>query len=339
MFRTIYIEEAVASHPRTQATLARFGQAQHIPCVHYGEVFNRAAQNFRLQKRQPSLILAEKRGQRVLPTPAGYGIGSLENFYFSHMLNCLYDCRYCFLQGMYRSAHMVIFINYEDFYEAIDSQIQQAVSERPYFFSGYDCDSLALEGITDFTKSFIDFFSQRTNATLELRTKSVRIHSLLARTPLDNCVVAFSLTPSAIADGLEVNTPPVTKRIEALGMLADRGWPIGLRFDPLLYHRNWRKNYRNLFKAVFARLRIESLHSVSLGQFRLPQAMYKRMHKLYPDEPLFAWGLAESEGQVSYRSELAGQLHSFCRDELLQYIDPSIFFPCPSTTLESDTAP
>ena len=67
MFRTIYIEEAVASHPRTQATLARFGQAQHIPCVHYGEVFNRAAQNFRLQKRQPSLILAEKRGQRVLP--------------------------------------------------------------------------------------------------------------------------------------------------------------------------------------------------------------------------------------------------------------------------------
>ena len=49
------------------------------------------------------------------------------------------------------------------------------------------------------------------------------------------------------------------------------------------------------------------------------------MQQLYPDEPLFAWGLAEKEGQVSYRSELAEQLHAFCRDELLQHIDPSIF--------------
>ena len=339
MFKTIYVEEAVAHHPRTQATLARFSEAQRIPCKHYGEVFNRAAQNFRLQKRQPSLILAEKRGQRVLPTPAGYGIGSQTNFYFSHMLNCLYDCRYCFLQGMYRSAHMVIFINYEDFYEAIDKQIEQTSTERPYFFSGYDCDSLALEGITDFTRDFLTFFAQRPHATLELRTKSVRTHSLLDRDPLDNCVVAFSLTPAAIADVLEIGAPPVARRIESLGTLADRGWPIGLRFDPLLYHRNWREHYRDLFEAVFARLRIDRLHSVSLGQFRLPQTMYKRMQQLYPDEPLFAWGLAEKDGQISYRSELAESLHAFCRDELLQHIDPTIFFPCPSTTLNDGVAP
>ena len=25
------------------------------------------------------------------------------DWYFSHMLNCLYDCRYCFLQGMSRN--------------------------------------------------------------------------------------------------------------------------------------------------------------------------------------------------------------------------------------------
>ena len=35
----------------------------------------------------------------VHPVPATYGIGGDENYYFSHMLNCLYDCRYCFLQG------------------------------------------------------------------------------------------------------------------------------------------------------------------------------------------------------------------------------------------------
>ncbi len=335
MFDAIYIEDEVAEHPRTQRILARFAGAERIGCRRYGEVFNRSAQNFRLQKRRPALILARKHGQFVLPTPSGYGIGSEQNFYFSHMLNCVYDCRYCFLQGMYRSAHMVVFVNYEDFQRAIDEHIA-ASTAMPYFFSGYDCDSLALEGITDFTRDFLDFFAARPGAAVELRTKSVRTATLLAHRPLANCIVAFSLTPHSIAAALECGTPSVARRIEALEKLSQRGWPIGLRFDPLIYHREWRRHYRDLFNAVFSRIDSTRLHSVSLGQFRLPQSMYKRMQQLYPDEPLFAWGLEEHRGQVSYRRALAEEIHAFCRAELLRYIDPAIFFPCPSTTLEDN---
>ena len=35
------------------------------------------------------------------------------------MLNCIYDCKYCFLQGMFRSANFVIFVNYESFMNEI----------------------------------------------------------------------------------------------------------------------------------------------------------------------------------------------------------------------------
>ena len=35
------------------------------------------------------------------------------------MYNCLFDCKYCFLQGMYSSANYVIFVNYEDYYDEI----------------------------------------------------------------------------------------------------------------------------------------------------------------------------------------------------------------------------
>jgi spore photoproduct lyase len=334
MFDIIYAEEAVLDHPRSRRILARFKQAELVPCARYGEVFNRAAQNFRLQKARPALILAHKDGRRVLETPVGYGIGSEHNFYFSHMLNCIYDCRYCFLQGMYRSAHMVIFVNYEVFQHSIDATIADHFdSGTPYFFSGYDCDSLALEGITDFTASFLDFFAARPQAFFELRTKSIRIQTLLKRPALANCIVAFSLTPPTIAKQLEHGTPPVEQRLQALQQLAHSGWPIGLRFDPLVYHHNWQEHYRALFADVFARIPIDRLHSVSLGQFRLPTAMYKRMQQLYPQEQLFAWGLLDKEGQVSYREELAAELHSFCADELSNYIDEKIFFPCPSTTL------
>ncbi len=113
--RRIYVEEAVADHPRALEVRRRFPGAETVPCGRWGEVFNRSRQSFRLQKRWPALILARKHGQTVLEAPAGYGFGGERNFYFSHMLNCIYDCRYCFLQGMFQSAHYVLFVNYEDF--------------------------------------------------------------------------------------------------------------------------------------------------------------------------------------------------------------------------------
>ena len=81
-----------------------FPQARLISCKHYKEVFNPAGQSFRLQKKKPALILAKQTGKLVHQIPPSYGVGGTNNYYFSHLLNCLYDCRYCFLQGMYPSA-------------------------------------------------------------------------------------------------------------------------------------------------------------------------------------------------------------------------------------------
>ena len=110
MISTVYVEQAVADHPRSKTVLGRFTNADVVLCDRYSEVFNPKAQNFRLQKKRPALILAEKFKGHVLPAPEGYGIGSTRNFYFSHMLNCVYDCRYCFLQGMYSSANYLLFV-------------------------------------------------------------------------------------------------------------------------------------------------------------------------------------------------------------------------------------
>ena len=90
MIDTLYIENDVAEHPRTQAIAARFAAATRVRCERYGEVFNPRAQSFRLQKRKPALILARKFDRLVLEAPTGYGIGGAHNYYFSHMMNCLY---------------------------------------------------------------------------------------------------------------------------------------------------------------------------------------------------------------------------------------------------------
>ncbi len=324
MIDTLYVEEDGLSHPRVRDLLARFSRALVIPVASYGEVFNRGRQSFRLQKRKPSLILALKRGNFVLEAP--YGIGSTRNFYFSHVLNCLYDCRYCFLQGMFRSAHYVLFVNYEDFQESILRTADQFPREEVSFFSGYDGDSLALESLTGFADSFLPFFAGNPRLLLELRTKSVAIRPLLAREAFSSCVVAFSFTPEVLSGSLEHGVPPNGERIAAAAKLADRGWAIGLRFDPLLYTPGYEKLYRDLFERVFSSISIGSIHSVGFGAFRLPRDYFQRMTRQYPDERLFASPLEEREGMVSYQSDLEEEMRGFCRNELLERISEEKLF-------------
>ncbi|HEY8035396.1 MAG TPA: DNA photolyase [Methylobacter sp.] len=332
MIETIYIEEAILQHPRVLDIVARFPQARKIACGRYGEVFNPKAQNFRLQKQQPALILAEKYKNFALPAPLGYGIGATRNYYFSHMLNCLYDCRYCFLQGMYQSANYVLFVNYEDFQQNIWQLCTESPSESLHFFSGYDCDSLALEPVTGFAEQFLPFFATLPNAWLELRTKSTQVRSLLNREPLPRCIVAFSLSPDQIAEKVEAKAPSVQRRLDALCKVQEQGWQIGLRFDPLIYQSGYQQQYRQLFEQVFSRIDLSLLHSVSLGVFRLPENFFKKVHKLYPEEKLFAGPLINQrdsqQGMVSYKHELEQEMMNYCSEQILNYIPADKFFPC-----------
>lgn len=328
MINTIYVEEDVAEHPRTQAILKRFPNAIKISCTRYGEVFNRKSQNFRLQKKQPALILARKHKGLILPSPIEYNIGAQHNYYFSHMLNCLYDCRYCFLQGMFQSAHYVLFVNYEDFLEEMVSTLKKHGDKPVHFFSGYDCDSLALEPVTDFTSEFIPFFKDNAQALLELRTKSTQIRTLLKREPITNCVVAFSFTPKKIAEALEHKAPDVDKRLQAIVDLQKAGWQVGLRFDPIIYTKDYDSQYTELFNNIFSRVNPDLIHSVSLGGFRLPKEYFRKLEKLYPDDRLFSSPLEEEANTIGYPEEIRNNMLIFCKDIITQHIPAEKFFPC-----------
>jgi spore photoproduct lyase len=324
----IYIEEEITDHPRTRSLLKRFPEATQISCERYGEVFNRKSQNFRLQKKKPALILAKKHKGLVLPTPKQYGIGAEHNYYFSHMLNCLYDCRYCFLQGMFQSAHYVLFVNYEDFIEDMQSMLSRHEKETVHFFSGYDCDSLALDPVTNFTAEFLPFFTKNPQALLELRSKSTQIRSLIKQEPIQNCVIAFSFTPDKIARALEHKAPSIEKRISAIIELQNAGWKIGLRFDPLIYTKNYAEEYTTLFNSVFSKLDADLIHSVSLGGFRLPKDYFRKLEKLYPEERLFSSPLEEEDNSISYPANIRNEMLEFCKDIILQHIANEKFFPC-----------
>ena len=332
MIDTIFIEQEILDHERTKAVLSKFPKSNRVIISRYQEVFNKRTQNFRLQKKQPALILANKHKNFVLPAPAGFGIGAEKNFYFSHMYNCLYDCRYCFLQGMYSSANYVLFINYEDFYSDIKRTIRNNIDDRVTFFSGYDCDSLAFEKISGFVKNTLPIFSGLEDVDLELRTKSVQLEPLLSLEPQKNCIVAFSLMPEELAKCLDNKAPSVSRRIAALCRLAERGWPIGLRFDPLIYSYDWKERYKGLIGSLLEILPDESIHSISYGPLRFPKKMYNEIFKLYPDEGLFSFSMKEAGGVVSYGKLIEDEMSDFLLSQLSGAVSSDKFFQCLSQT-------
>ncbi|RBP48278.1 SPL family radical SAM protein [Arenicella xantha] len=310
MVDSVYIEQAIMDLPRTATILARYPKARQIIIERYGEVFNSHAQNFRIQKQNPSLILAAKQNSKVMPTPAQYETGGGAHYYFSHMLNCVYDCRYCFLQGMLRSANYLLFVNYDDFLEEIKQVAKRHVDDaKPvWFFSGYDCDSLAYEPVTKFAEVFVPAFKEIPNAVLELRTKSTQIRSLLNMPAQENVVVAYSLSPDAVAQQVEFGAPPFAKRLEALQRLQAHGWRIGIRFDPIVWHSDYVEDYRRTAQAVFETLDPKRIDSVTLGGFRLPKGFHKTMSKLYPEHWILNAGLDDTNGMVAYRQEIEAEV-------------------------------
>lgn len=323
MFSHVFIEKGVQSHPRVVEWL----QHNTLPvftCDNFQEIFNRKGQSFRKQKEAPVLIIAQKRGTILHAIPPAYGIGTPHNYYFSHFYNCPYDCRYCFLQGLFRSAHYVWFVNYEDYFTAFETLAHRAPVT---LFSGYDADSLAMEPMTHFVRHLLPWAHNHPEILFELRSKSIG-WGVLKRPPLPNVIAAFTLSPDCIAQRYEQKAPTLRARLRALVRVARWGWPIGLRFDPMLLLPNYQQVYSTFFDSVFECCQSSAIHSCTLGTFRLPRAMLQRMRDDAPDQSLYWVDMEPSDGLIGYAPARVEEALAWAQRYLEKYIAPERIFLC-----------
>ena len=113
----MYVEKEVRDHPRTKRILDRLAGAEVIEIAHYKDVFCRKGQDYILQHRAQNLILGAKHGKLLYKGARVCQSFGNENFYYtSCMMNCVFDCEYCYLKGMYPSGNLVVFVNLEDIF-------------------------------------------------------------------------------------------------------------------------------------------------------------------------------------------------------------------------------
>lgn len=326
----LYIEEDIFDHPKSVEIRSSFSKATVIPISSYTELFNRKNQNFRLQKENPALILAQKRGAFSHEVPANYGLGKRINRYFSHILNCPYDCQYCFLQGMYRSANLVLFVNYDEFQKDLLKQC------HPYdttYYSGYDGDSLAYESKTGFLEAFYPFAASNPQFDLEIRTKCSSITFFKDKEPIPNLIIAFSLSPEMIAEKWEWKAPKLKHRLHAIKKLSAMGWRIGFRFDPIIAVQNHIELYKELFNE--AAQNCSNPHSITLGSFRLPRPFVKEFRRMDPKHPLLPLLPVQTESSLFSSAQSLEVLY----EHLTTLFDSQIIFTAENISCQNSSSP
>ncbi|MFZ2889701.1 SPL family radical SAM protein [Sulfuricurvum sp.] len=277
LFSHLYIEKKVLSHPQTLKIIEKFEKSQIIIIDHYKEIFNRTNQSFAAQSSSKKLILAHKEG-KFLHEGSQYsdGFGFEQFFYASSVMGCLYDCDYCYLQGLYPSANTVLFVNLEDAFE----QLLPCLTKETLIATSYDTDTLSIEALTGQTLRWLEFAAQHPNLYLEIRTKSTNIKVFKNCHPNKRITLAWTLSPQTIIDHYEHATPSLEKRLQAIKEVQDLGWRVRICIDPVIYTNEFETLYPHLIEMIFNKIEPKSIEQLTLGSFRMSQNHLRSLKQL-----------------------------------------------------------
>ena len=313
-FSHIYVEKAVESHARVREILARFPQAEVIEISHYKDVFCRSRQNHLLQHRTQKLILAARQGTLLYEgAPVCQSFGNQYFYYASCVMNCIFDCEYCYLKGMYPSANIVVFVNLEDIFAEAERILKK---HSLYLCVSYDTDLPALEQIIGYVREWCDFAAGHENLKIEIRTKCANRFFVCNVIPVPNVIYAFTLSPRKVIEAFEHHTPSLTERLSCAAELIRAGCAVRLCFDPMIYLPDWKQCYEEMLEQVFDAIDLGKLVDVSVGTFRISQDYLKNMRKREPDSAVVWFPFQRDKGYCHYPDPLMEQMEVFLTERL-----------------------
>jgi len=327
LFSHLYVESDLLDHRIVREVQARLPNAVTIPVPHYKAVFNRAGQDARLQRKGQKLILARKRppfihkGASIIQD-----FGNHHLYYTPQLFNCIYDCSYCYLQGIYPSANLVVFVNTDDYFRHLDTLLPDFTPNAPlYLCISYDTDLLALEGTLGMVEKWITYARTQPHLLIENRTKSANFSAIAHLTPAKNVILAWSLLPDSIAREMDRKAPPLAKRLEAVRQATEAGWQVRLAFEPIVWQHAYATCYPAFIHEVFSVVDPAKIREVNVDLFRINRDFLERMKRNRP-EPVLYYPYQIKEGLATYDDATAQALKRVLKEALSHYLPPEKCF-------------
>ena len=321
-FSHIYVEREIWGHADVETILKKFPKAKIILIRHYKDLFNRKKQSRFMQERSKKLILAKKEGQRIYPgAPVCQSFSETQFCYSSLIMNCPFHCEYCYLQGMYPSANLVLFLNIEDYFQDCRKWIREKGSL--YLCISYDTDLLALEEIFPYVEKFSRFLEGEEKLRIEVRTKAggEALFRKIKRAQLSaearkRLIFAFTVSPEEIVQRAEHSSASLESRLRAAKLLIEEGYSIRLCFDPMIYHEKWKELYNVFLDTVFREISMAKLYDCSVGSFRISETYLKPMLKAFPQSPYTVFPYENTGGYYHYPEKIKEEMEGFLLHKL-----------------------
>ena len=196
------------------------------------------------------------------------------------------DCSYCYLQSFINWPAVVIYTNIDKAFEELKELKKTHFKDYIRIGTGEQIDSLSLDDITLYSRQLIEFFNDCPNWVLEFKTKSDNIKNFKDMSSIGNTVVSWSINPEFIVEREEHGTASLKQRLASALELKNTGFKISFHIDPLIYHKDWRDNYKDLVDQITKQFQPEDLKHLSMGALRFQGSQKAIMRKkIWNEEP------------------------------------------------------
>lgn len=323
-FSHIYIEKGILNHPRTKTILAKFPKATVIEIGKSSDIFDRPHQSYSAQHESQNLILCKTQQPKIYKgSPVCQSFDEKYFYYTSTVKNCIYDCEYCWLKGLYPSGNLEVSVNLEDTFHELENLLKK---HPVYLCVSYDTDLIALESILGYAKEWANFTMRHPELTIELRTKSALDIENLSIPKNDRVILAYTLSPETITQIYERKTPSFQERLMAMKRSMNEGYSVRLCLDPMLYVSGWKEEYSSFLEKLKREIDFRQIRDVSIGSFRLSESYLKKMRTQYPNSTILQYPYVNEKGFYSYPKEKKEEMEGWMKEELMKLVPEEKIF-------------
>ncbi|MEW6357156.1 MAG: spore photoproduct lyase family protein [Planctomycetota bacterium] len=165
------------------------------------------------------------------------------------IFGCPFRCAYC---SMGRIICMKV--NLEEFVGHFDEWMKVDPNQTLYQFDN-GTDVACFEPEYGAAKLFVEYFAKRKTQYLELYVgKSDNVDYLLDLDHRGHTVPCWSVSCQTQSTVIERGTAPMRKRIDAARKCQLAGYPVRIRFSPMVPVRNWRQENREMIEYLFSQI-------------------------------------------------------------------------------------
>ncbi|MCX8043510.1 MAG: DNA photolyase [Desulfobacterota bacterium] len=272
-----------------------------------------------------SLLLCKNRGRFLEPCPGTRGYICCGYMVLTPGIGCPLDCSYCVLQAYLNNPFITLYANQDDLFNALRSVPQGIVR----IGTGEFMDSLALDHLTDFSRTALPIVARIPGLVLELKTKTDNIENLLDLDHLGSYIISWSLNTESIAVSEEKGAATIQERIRAARRVVACGYRVGFHFDPLIVYPDCEVEYQNVISLLEENIPPDAVAWISIGSLRFMPHLKKTALQRFPSTAIFSGEFVPGlDGKMRYLQEIRLELYRILITMLRQWSREVLIYFC-----------